>query len=50
MLLPFIFITLVVCTADISEFHAFFLCLSRPLEKFSLVSLDACDDFSLPFV
>ena len=50
MLLPFIFITFVVCTAEISEFHAFFLCLSRPLEKFSLVSLDACDSFSLPFV
>ena len=50
MLLPFIFITFVVCTAEISEFHAFFLCLSRPLEKFSLVSLDACDNFSLPFV
>ena len=39
-----------VCTAEISEFHAFFLCLSRPLEKFSLVSFDACDKFSLPFV
>ena len=50
MLLPFIFITFVVCTAEISEFQAFFLCLSRPLEKFSLVSLDACDSFSLPFV
>ena len=50
MLLHFIFITFVVCTAEISEFHALFLCLSRPLEKFSLVSLDACDNFSLPFV
>ena len=50
MLLLFIFITFVVCTAEISEFHAFFLCLSLPLEKFSLVSLDACDSFSLPFV
>ena len=50
MLLPFIFITFVVCTVEISEFHAFFLCLSRPLEKFSLVSLEACDSFSLPFV
>ena len=42
MLLPFIFITFVVCTAEISGFHAFFLCLSRPLEKILLVSLDAC--------
>ena len=50
MLLHFIFITVVVCTAEISEFHAIFLCLLRPLEKFSLVSFDACDDFSLPFV
>ena len=39
-----------VCTAEISEFHAFFLYLSRPLEKFSLVSFGACDNFSLPFV
>ena len=46
MLLHFIFITFVVCTAEISEF----LCLSRPLEKISLVSLDARDNFSLPFV
>ena len=50
MLLWFIFITFVVCTAEISEFHAFFLCLLRPLEKILLVSLDACDNFSLPFV
>ena len=50
MLLPFIFITFVVCTAEISEFHAFFLCLWRPLKKILLVSLDACDNFSLPFV
>ena len=50
MLLLFIFITFVVCTAETSEFHAFFLCFSRPLEKILLVSLDACDNFSLPFV
>ena len=50
MLLHFMFIRFVVCTAEISEFHAFFLCLSRPLENFSLVWLDACDNFSLPFV
>ena len=50
MLLHFISITFVVCTAEISEFHAFFLCLSRPLEKFSLVSFGACNNFSLPFV
>ena len=39
-----------VCTAEISEFQAFFLCFSRPLKKFSLVSFGACDNFSLPFV
>ena len=50
MLLPFIFIMFVVCTAEISEFHAFFLSLSRPLNKVSLVSLDACDNFYLPLV
>ena len=50
MLLHLISITFVVCTAEISEFHAFFLRLSRPLENFSLVSLGACDNFSLPFV
>ena len=46
MLLPFIFITFVVCTAEIKRV----LCLLHPLEKFSLVSLDACDSFSLPFM
>ena len=50
MLLHLIFITFVVCTAEISEFHTFFLCLSRPLENFSLVSFNACVNFSLPFV
>ena len=50
MLLHLISITFVVCTAEISEFHAFFLCLSRPLDNFSLVSFGACDNFSLPFV
>ena len=50
MLLQFIFITFVVCTAEISEFNAFFLCLSRPLENFLLVLFDACDNFSLSFV
>ena len=50
MLLHFIYISFVVCTAEISEFHAHFLCLSRPLKKFSLVSLNACDNFSLLFV
>ena len=39
-----------VCTAEISEFHAFFLCLSRPLKKNLLVSFGACGNFSLPFV
>ena len=50
MLLHLKSITFVVCTAEISEFHVFFLCLSPPLENFSLVSFDACDNFSLPFV
>ena len=50
MLVHLIFITFVVCTAKISEFHTFFLCLSRTLEKFSLVSFGACDNFSLPLV
>ena len=50
MLLHLISITFVVYTAEISEFHAFFLCLSRSLENFSLVSFGACDNFSLPLV
>ena len=53
MLLLFIFISFVVCNAEITEFHAFyllFLCLSRPLEILSSMSLDACDNFSFPFV
>ena len=50
MLLHLIFITFVVCTAEISEFHAFFLCFSRTLENFSLVSFGTCDNFSLPLV
>ena len=50
MLLQLIFITFVVCTAEISEFHAFFLCFSRTLENFSLVSFGACDNFFLPLV
>ena len=50
MLLHLISITFVVCIAEISEFQAFFLCLSRPLENFSLVFFGACDNFSLPFV
>ena len=50
MLLHLISITFVVCTAEISEFHGFFLCLSRPLKKNLLVSFGACVNFSLPFV
>ena len=50
MLLHFIFISVVVCIVEISEFHSFFLCLSRLLENLSAVSLDACDNFSFPFV
>ena len=47
MLLHFIFISVVVCTAEISEFHSIFppfLCLSRLLENLSAVSLDAYDN------
>ena len=50
MLLHFIFISVVVCTVEISEFHSDFLCLSRLLENLSAVLLDACDNFSFPFV
>ena len=50
MLLQLIFITFVVCTAEISEFHAFFLCFFAHFGNFSLVSLGACDRFSLPSV
>ena len=52
MLLHFIFISVVVCTAEISEFHSVFppfLCLSLLLENLSAVSLDTCDNFSFPF-
>ena len=51
--LHFIFISVVVCTAEISEIHSVFppfLCLTRLFENLSAVSLDACDNFSLPFV
>ena len=34
MPLQLIFITFVVCTAEISEFHVFFLCFFRALWKF----------------
>ena len=53
MLLHFIFISVVVCIVEISEFHLVFppfLCLSRLLENLSAVSLDAGDNFSFPFV
>ena len=50
MLLQLIFITFVVCTAEISVFHAFFLCFFAHFENFSLVSFDACNKFSLPSV
>ena len=53
MLLHFTFISVVVCTVEISEFHSVFppfLCLSRLLENLSAVSLDACDNFSFPLV
>ena len=50
MLLQLIFIPFVVFTAEISEFHTFFLCFSRTLENFLLVSFSACDNFSLPLV
>ena len=61
MLLHFIFISFVVCTAEIGEFlikeiqnfptfYLLFLCLSRPLEILLSASLDACDNFSFLFV
>ena len=53
MLLHFIVISFVVCTAEISELHSVFppfLCLLRLLENLSAVSLEACDNFSFPFV
>ena len=53
MLLHFILLLFVVCTPEIREFHSFyllFLCVSRPLEILLLASLDACDNFSFPFV
>ena len=57
MLLHFILLLFVVCTAEICEeiceFHSFyllFLCVSRPLEILLSASLDACDNFSFPFV
>ena len=50
MLLQLKFITFVVCTAEISEFHAFFLCFFLHFGNFSLVSFGACDKFSLPSV
>ena len=52
MLLHFIFISVVVCTAEISEFQSVFpsfLCLSRTLKNSSQTSLDACCNFSFPF-
>ena len=50
MLLQPIFITFVVCTAEISEFHAFFLCFFAHFGNFSLVSCGACDKFSFSSV
>ena len=50
MLLQLIFITFVVCTAEISEFHAFFLCFFAHFGNFSLVSCGACDKFSFSSV
>ena len=46
MLLHFIFISVVVCTAEISEFHSV---LSPLLENLSAVSLDACDNYAPNF-
>ena len=50
MLLQLIFITFVVCTAEISEFHTFFLCFFPHFGNFSLVSCGACDKFSFSSV
>ena len=47
MLLLVIFISVEVCTVEIREFLSvfpLFICLSRPLENLSAVSLDACDN------
>ena len=50
MLLQLIFITFVVCTAEITEFHAFFLCFFAHFGNFLLASLGTCDKFSFPSV
>ena len=50
MLLQLIFITFVVRTAEISQFHAFFLCFFAHFGNFSLVSCGACDKFSFSSV
>ena len=53
MLLLVIFISVVVWTVEIREFLSvfpLFICLSRPLENLSAVSLDACDNFSFVVV
>ena len=50
MLLQLIFITFVVCTAEIVNFtHSFFVFFAH-FGDFSLVSFGACDKFSLPSV
>ena len=50
MVLQLIFIPFVVCSAEISEFHAFFLCFFAHFGNFLLVSFGACDRISLPSV
>ena len=50
MLLQLIFITLVVCTAEIVNFTRSFFVFFAHFGNFSLVSFGACDKFSLPSV
>ena len=53
MLLHFILFLIVVCTAEICEFHSFyllFLCVLRPSEFLLSASLDTCNNFSVPLL
>ena len=50
MLLQLIFITFVVCTAEIVNFTRSFFIFFAHFGNFSLVSFGACDKFSLPSV
>ena len=50
MLLQLLFITFVVCTAEIVNFMRSFFIFFAHFGNFSLVSFGACDKFSLPSV